>query len=274
MRALRIIVLAVLVLALCLFGYTLIANRMDDDSNKPVISSTLDYITVSRNYTDKDLLEGLIAHDEKDGDITSSLTVQSVSKFIEKGTVEVTYAVANSKNEVTFLKRNAVFSDYKSPRFEIISPLSIPENNNRSIFNLIKAEDEIDGNISSKMRIISSDIDAKKEGFYTVEIGVENSVGDFVVLPFIVEVNHPRDNAPVVKLSKYIVYTNVGEKIDPYYFIERIYDPEKEEFFDRSDVVIETEGTTDEEGVMHIYYSVTNDYGVTSKAVLMVVVEK
>ena len=83
-----------------------------------------------------------------------------------------------------------------------------------------------------------------------------------------------RDNAPVVKLSKYIVYTNVGEKIDPYYYIERIYDPEKEEFFDRSDVVIETEGTTDEEGVMHIYYSVTNDYGVTSKAVLMVVVEK
>ena len=51
MRALRIIVLAVLVLALCLFGYTLIANRMDDDSNKPVISSTLDYITISRNYT-------------------------------------------------------------------------------------------------------------------------------------------------------------------------------------------------------------------------------
>lgn len=161
--------------------------------NPPVITFSDKYKTdVSVKVTDAELLNGVMATDVEDGDISLDIIVESVSNMVlenEDGTkvkdVErnVTYAVCDSDNNVTKATQRIRYTDYKPP---VIAPLekipTISEKRYSSVLACFKATDVIDGDISELLKIESLDSSADniKRGVFPVVLSVTNSCGDKV----------------------------------------------------------------------------------------------
>ena len=78
------IVLTVFFIISVLFsGYLIYEHKITHDE-MPRIICEYENIEASVNTTDEELLKGVTAIDKEDGDITSSLVVESISKFVEK----------------------------------------------------------------------------------------------------------------------------------------------------------------------------------------------
>ena len=75
MRFLRIAVSALFAVTLIAFSYFFISNKLNRDDTIPVITVEGDMLDVSIKATNEDLLKGVTAHDDKDGDITSKLSL-------------------------------------------------------------------------------------------------------------------------------------------------------------------------------------------------------
>ena len=85
LRKTRIFVVIFFIISVLLFGgYTLI-RAVTVDRTLPIIEMDSDEVTISVKGGDAAILEGIKASDEKDGDITGNLFVESKSTFIEKG---------------------------------------------------------------------------------------------------------------------------------------------------------------------------------------------
>ena len=117
MRIVRIIMVVFSILAAFVFGYTLYNRRVVDDKEAPVITADADSLMVSITATDEELLKGMKANDNLDGDITNTLVVLSKSKFISKGVLHANYAAFDSSKNVGTYTREITYVDYVSPRF-------------------------------------------------------------------------------------------------------------------------------------------------------------
>ena len=125
------------------------------DHTVPIIEMDNASITVSVKGGDAAILEGVTATDEKDGDITENLFIESRTTFLEKGKFNVTIAVADKDNHVAKVSREVIYSDYRSPQFSLSGPLKFQtERENRDDLNIssgLSANDVIDGNISNRI---------------------------------------------------------------------------------------------------------------------------
>ena len=122
MKRFRKIWLFFVALMLLMFGAYRGMQMLKTDSSGPVISSGNDKITVSIHDGEDVLLKGITASDKKDGDVTSSLLVESISNFYE-GTRTVTYAAFDSDNHISKVQRELTYTYYTSPRFELTGSL-------------------------------------------------------------------------------------------------------------------------------------------------------
>ena len=52
--------------------------REESHDEPPVISCSTDKIEASINVTDEELLQGVTAYDSEDGDVTSSIVIESI----------------------------------------------------------------------------------------------------------------------------------------------------------------------------------------------------
>ena len=159
LRKTRIFVVIFFIISVLLFGgYTLI-RAVTVDRTLPIIEMDSDEVTISVKGGDTAILEGIKASDEKDGDITGNLFVESKSTFIEKGIFKATIAVADSDNHVTKVERKVTYSDYRSPQFTLTEPLKfLTTRENRDDLNIaesLRANDVVDGDISNKIKISS-----------------------------------------------------------------------------------------------------------------------
>ena len=159
LRKTRIFVVIFFIISVLLFGgYTLI-RAVTVDRTLPIIEMDSDEVTISVKGGDAAILEGIKASDEKDGDITGNLFVESKSTFIEKGIFKATIAVADSDNHVTKVERKVTYSDYRSPQFTLTEPLKfLTTRENRDDLNIaesLRANDVVDGDISNKIKISS-----------------------------------------------------------------------------------------------------------------------
>ena len=84
MKKLRIFSMVVFVIAAASFGYFKYEQINSKDNQAPVITMDTDSIQVSCQAEDGELLKGIKATDSKDGDVTGSLIVESVSNFMEE----------------------------------------------------------------------------------------------------------------------------------------------------------------------------------------------
>lgn len=287
MRRLRITIVILFVLSgIAFIGYN-IANRILSDHTPPVITSDSDTISVSVAAEDSELLAGLTATDNKDGDITDSIRISSMSNFTEPGKRTISYAVFDSSNQAATLTRNLEYTDYVSPKIHQTQPLrfSLNEMDDANLAENMTAEDCIDGDITKQIRVSFGDVYISTAGSYTITVQVSNSAGDTCSVPVDVTVTDPTDSAEREKyypvLSEYIAYTDAGVPIDPAAFLiglerngtQYLFDTDAELMPEgRESVVIAGAVDYNTPGTYTLEYQFANADGVTAVTKLAVVV--
>lgn len=259
MRNVRIAVIVFCILSLGLFGAGIIREKQNEDPTKPVITSDRDTLEVSVNYDESDLLEGLTASDERDGDLTDEILPGEFSQFIEKGLCNLSYVVFDSSNQAGTLSRKVRFTDYESPRFTLNQPLvfTTAQTDNNAL-NRIGARDDLDGDISIQVKQTASTINYSKEGNYTIDVEVTNSFGDVEKQTLPVHVINVPNQELQITLTQNLIYIKPGESFVPTDYIESCTDWNGNEI-STSLVSVSSEVNTQEEGCYEVHYEASNN---------------
>lgn len=271
MRIMRISIVIIFLVTLIAFGGTFVFQKANEDDTIPVITIENDFIEVKCGASNEDLLKGVKATDEKDGDLTAQVIVESVSRFVEPGVCEVKYAVCDSNNHVAHATRKVHYVDYKSPRFKLERSLCFSLYENVNIASHIGAVDSIDGDISGNVVITSPDYTSSVTGVFTVELSVTNKKGDTSTLSLPLIMEERNLSAPQIVLKDYLIYVDKNKKVDFEDYIVEAIDRNGRDITDR----IETDDNVDfkKEGVYTVHYFVTDSNGAEGHSVLNVVVE-
>ena len=192
------------------------------DTVPPVITLDSASITVSVEDGRDALLRGVTASDAKDGDLTGQIIVSGVSKLISNNTAKVSYMVFDKAGNMASATRYVVYSDYHRPRFMLITPLVYSLGETVSITGRLQAQDAVDGDITSSIRVLSSDIISSTEGVYNLTLQVINSLGDTAQVTLPVTIRAEADGDSAVKLRRYLVYVGLGDNFEPRNYIESV----------------------------------------------------
>ena len=219
MRILRNALLIFFCISALIYGFFTVRERMHRDIIAPVITAENDYMTLSVEATEEEMLQGMTAFDDKDGDVTSSLVVVSQLDFIRKGTRKVNYAAFDSHNNVGTYTRTLTYTDYHSPRFTCTHPFRYNSNDGETLLQDVQVEDLLDPNLSSEIRVTRV-----SDTQNSVILQVTNSAGDtsFITINYAME-DRLDAMVPSVALSQYIVYTHINEPIDPGSYVTGTY---------------------------------------------------
>ena len=127
MRWIRTFIILFFILAAAVFGVSRVQEFRERDETIPVITSDREILEIPCDYTQDQLLKGLTAYDEKDGDLTDEIVAGNFSRFLSPGLCNVTYVVFDSSDQPGTLTRQVRFSDYHSPEFTLTEPLVFEE---------------------------------------------------------------------------------------------------------------------------------------------------
>lgn len=227
MRKVRWLSLGVLLVSIAYFVFYNWNVWRTKDNLGPVITMEETQVYAKVSDGEEVLLQGVTAVDAKDGDVTSSLVVESISDFVDGQTRYVNYAAFDSDNHVSKASRKLIYVDYTSIRFSLDVPLrfAATSSGTKDILGYVHAEDCLDGDISDRITFsANSKIDMYSPGEYAAELTVKNSAGDKTVLPVVITIYDTAEEnaAPKIELSQYLVYTTVGNPLDPKTFLSNV----------------------------------------------------
>lgn len=215
--------LPLLLIGLCLivfWGYRLVVAG-SSDSAAPQIYMDSDVLQLSVNASDEEFLQGVTATDGHDGDVTSSLIVESVRLRSVDGTATVRYAAFDRAGNVAKADRQVCFTDYESPRFSLSAPLALQSGVTTDVMDLIGATDILDGDISRRIRATTvSEDPITSVGTHQIEFRVSNSLGDTVKLTLPLEVYSSGSYQATLTLTDYLIYLPVGSRFVPEKYLE------------------------------------------------------
>lgn len=159
----------------------------------------------------ENLLQGVSAKDDRDGNVTDSLVVESITMTDPQKPAKVVYAAFDAAGNVVKTEREVTFTDYVSPKFYLSAPLVYSSSTTFDVLDRVKAEDVLDGDISRRVRATSlSESSIASQGIHDVQFRVANSLGDTVEVVLPVEV-YPADTYKAqLKLTDYLIYLPVG----------------------------------------------------------------
>lgn len=185
MKYLRMTAIGLFAMAIGLFVLSEVQERMDEDPHSPVITCDTDEIEIPVDYTREQLMEGVHAEDQEDGDLTDEIIVGEFSQFIDDGVSELSYVVFDSANQPAVCERKVRFTDYESPKFSLTGPLVFNAGDVNNAANMIRVQDVLDGDITELLLNKNDDISYQIPGTYSIEVEVTNSFGDMqsAVLP-------------------------------------------------------------------------------------------
>lgn len=249
----------------------------------PVITMDEQELTVDLDASDKDFLKGVKAVDENDGDVTSSLVVESVSNFLSGGRRLVVYAAVDQHNNVSRANRVVKYDGYSSPKFYLKQPLCFESSGSTKDSDLLEnlvVSDKIDGDLSSQVKILTNSVvDLYTPGDYPVKLQVSNSAGDTVSFQATIQVYNGSDSSeiPFIHLKKYLTYVKKGHKIDAKDYISKVcmgggYDSDAPGNVDVKKVKIKDEVDYDKAGSYEITYSVKEGKSRTGTVRMIVIV--
>ncbi len=226
MRYLRLAVIIIFIGALGVYGASRVKEWRERDSHVPTISSDRNVLDVSCSATEEELMEGLTAQDEEDGDLTSGIMIGSRSHFTEPGVCTITYVVFDSASQSATFERETHFTDYRPPQFSLSEPLVFTAESGDSTGIHVGASDMLDGDLSNDVKITDSTVNYQTPGAYTVTVEVSNSYGDVssAVLP--VHVLESWQNELDIQLTAGIVYLKTGEGLDAGSYVAGLTDGE------------------------------------------------
>ncbi len=218
MRKFRILILALSVAVFGVFLFTRIREHLTSDFTAPVITAQEDSLYVSVDATEEDLLAGMYAQDNLDGDVTDTLVVVSKTKFISDATLRVNYAAFDKNNNVGAYSRTITYTDYYSPHFAMSQPLRfLGANSSNDYLKNISAFDCLDGNLTRQIKITFGETDGVSDTVsqQKVNLLVTNSAGDNSSLELIATFeDYTTYSIPSPALKSYILYTPKGQRPD------------------------------------------------------------
>ena len=216
MKKLKTVSIIVFLVSVILFvGYTLKEKTANDPAG-PVIEMESDNIAVSVSDGREALLQGVKATDARDGDVTDSVLVESVSPFNEEGNRIVRYVAFDSDGHVANALRTMSYTDYTDPVIEITRPLSF-STEAVNLLEGVKAQDCIDGDISGLVQVLfDGETDPKLAGTYPARLKVRNSAGGTAEIPVTYEIYNAAeyDRLPRLNLDTYLLYLKKGEEFN------------------------------------------------------------
>lgn len=290
MGKIRMMIVAIFMVSCVIFGFYTVKTSRLEDHTPPEITCDKNVITVKASADDAQLLKGVTAMDDKDGDITDSVRVSAMSHFVEKGKRTITYIVFDKANQAGTAQRTVIYSDYESPKVYLSEPLraSISQASKLNLAENFKAEDCLDGDLTKQLRISTDDAYyAYTAGEYEMTVQVSNSAGDVRAIPMTITLTDNTNREESAKyypdLSEYIVYTKVGEELKLSSYIEGVSHGNQTYSFEedaelltlkKSDIKIEEEIDYSKAGVYPVEYSYTTEEEITAVTRLYVVVEE
>ncbi len=214
----------VLLCAAATAGYTFLFV-LSDDTTAPEIMIDTEVLEVSVKADDADLLQGVTAFDDVDGDVTANILVEGVSKFWDDNTVTVTYAAFDAAGNVSKASRTLKYTDYEAPVFGLNNTLVLRTGTATDILKYVTAYDTIDGDISRHVKgtLVSDTSSLGYSGVHEVEFRVTNSLGDTQRITLPVEVYESNTyNATVDLGDEYLIYLRRGAAFKPEEYLKEL----------------------------------------------------
>ena len=240
MRQLRILIVIFAVLSFVGYGAYRYYEYRDTDNDAPVITADADRIEVSVETPDSELLAGLSASDNVDGDVTDSLVLVSKSKFIEAGVRKLSYAAFDSHDNVGTYSREMVYTDYIPPHYSVKEPLRfLSGNSGYEYLEYISAQDCLDGDLSAQIKVTAGTRQVADETHseQPIYLQVTNSAGDTAALELTASFeDYATYSAPSPALSDYLVYVKVGEEVDYRSLLTGVWSAGKVRSFEKLEV--------------------------------------
>ena len=244
-------------------GYCMV-DRISTDTKTPEIYFSDEMLQISVNDSKEMLLQGVTASDNRDGDVTASIVVESIRLINSDGTINVGYAAFDNTGNVAKATRKVKYTDYISPRFTLSEPLMFSENTNFDALSYIKAYDQLDGDITHRIRATSlSEGTITQPGIHNVEFRVTNSLNETVKLVIPVEVYAAGAYEAKLALTDYLVYIEAGSYFNPESYLDTFTRGSNKTYLQNGlpynyNLYTEGEVDTGTPGIYYVNYSVTN----------------
>lgn len=272
MHFLRVFVSVLAAISVIVMAIFTIADN--SRKNPPVIKcDSGEIIEVPTKTSDKELLKYVTAFDEEDGDLTKNIIVERQNYFLEKGLTTVNFAVCDSDNNTVKLKKKIRFSDYTSPQIELLDDLIIQTQETVSFKSLTTVVDKYDGNISGKTKIISPNYNNLKAGEYDINFKVTNSFSDTCDITVKAIVTDEDYSAASIKLSKYSLYTEIGETVNFRDYISGVAGANGQNYSVSQVEIDDSDFNPEKAGIYNVFFSVKSGNSTITKTRMIVVVD-
>ena len=221
MRTIKQILILALVALIAGHIATSIYKGSSDRKIGPTISVPQGVLDVSTSSTEADLLVGITAADEQDGDLTDRIIVASISKLISNNTAKVTYLVFDSDDNMAIQFRQIRYTDYRKPWFEVKEPLVYSTTEDISVLDRITAYEAAEKDIHKQIRV-STLAGTENSEIFNVTVQVTNSMGDtaWLTLP-VLQLDHDPER-PEIQLTEYLIYLEQGAEFDPQDYLKSV----------------------------------------------------
>ncbi len=275
MRFIKPIVIIVFIAGTVLFVFKWASFKGSLDTTPPVIHMGSKMITVDVDATDRDLMKGVQAMDKKDGDVTAGVVIESISAFTDKDNhiCNINYAVEDSDHNVAKATRKLKYRNYTPPQFFLRKPLRIETGSDENVRDIIGAMDCIDGDISRKVKILSSEFSTISTGDSTLVAQVTNRLGDTITLKAHVMIKDTNYTAPTINLKENLVHVKKGSSFNEKKYIASVKSA-KGKNISKSKVKIRNSTVNiHKAGCYYVEYVINEDETNESNTILTVMVE-
>lgn len=125
-RKMQRVVIALFILVLLAFCGLRIYRRVTVDTTPPVITCSSDSIDVSVTAGEDALLQGVMASDDRDGDLTDQILIKGVTPALADSSAQVTYIVFDSANNMATVTAPSAIRTTRPPALRCPGPWCIP----------------------------------------------------------------------------------------------------------------------------------------------------
>ena len=249
--------------------------KMEKLNEVPSISASDKTLTVGDTF---DLLDGVLANDKEDGDLTVKVEVLSNSVDTSTaGTYEVTYKVTDSQGA----SATKTISVVVNPKMEKLNEVPSISANDKTLtvgdtfdpLDGVLANDKEDGELTAKVKVLSNNVDTSTAGTYEVTYKVTDSQGASATKTISVVVNPKMEKLnEVPSISASDKTLTVGDTFDP---LDGVSASDKEDGELTAKVkVLSNNVDTSKAGIYEVTYKVTDSQGASATKTISVTVKE
>lgn len=196
------------------------------------------------------LMDGVSAHDVKDGDLTNKVVLCSTVDVNTEGTYQVTYKVTDSAGHKTSATRDVVVTN-DAPVIHVSGNNQTEVGHAFDPLQGVTADDYQDGDLTTEIKV-AGDVDTSKLGDYELIYTVTDKNGAVTTLKRSVTVFA---TAPTLDVSKVPTELKVGDQFNPKANVTAVSP--------YGDVIVAVDGSVDtsKPGSYELAYTATDKFG-------------